>query len=213
MKKSFSMKNKFCFTIILSLLFLTFSANSIFAAASVGLSPATGVISSNGTSIEIVVDSQGEEVNGIELTLEYEGDISFTGFNSGNIPGCQVDGLERESFGDVFIYCFIMEDPYTGTSGVFATLDFVATAQGTGTVTITSAIGSEELTIGAPGSYTTTMAATATPETEEAAVLPQASFSSTVVFFVGLLSLLIPVFWFMKPNPTPSTSMLQKVGG
>ena len=177
--ENFSMRNKLCLVLFALILTPFFLVSKTHAAETFTLNPTTGSIPASGLGIDIVVDSGGEEIDGVELTVEYEGDVSFEGFESGDIPGCSVDGLERDSYDDIFLYCFIVEDSYTGDSGVFATLNFNATGEGNATVTITSAVGIQTFTIGGAGNYTTTLSSSGTTTTTTTTTTPTQNTNNT----------------------------------
>ena len=203
------------FVVFFLVIVFSFSSN-IYASGSVFLNPTSGVIDGNGKAINIVVDSGGGEISGLEMAIEYSGDIAFTGFDSGNISGCEVDGLERdtEEFDDIFLYCFILTDPYTGSDGVFATLNFESTAEGQAVVEIVDveAAGTVTITDGS-GSYSTTLQiqeTTSDPEPEETAPLPRTSIFNAfgIMFGVGLICM--PLI-LNKRSTKPTSLMMGKV--
>ena len=202
------MKKIKCVVFFLVLVF-SFSSN-IYASGSVFLDPTSGVIDGSGKSIDIVVDSGGDEINGLEMSIEYSGDIVFTGFESGNISGCEVDGLERdtEEFDDIFLYCFILTDPYTGSDGVFATLNFESTSEGQAVVEIVDveAAGTVEITDGS-GSYTTTLEIQeTTSEPEETTTLPQTSIFNAFGIMLGVGLVCMPLV--LNKRSTKKTGLM-----
>jgi hypothetical protein len=159
--------------------------NSAYAAVDISLDPITGTIDQAGMNIDIVVDSGGGEVDGFEISIVYSGDIEYMGFTSGDVPGCTVEGLEREEQDDLFLYCFILADPYTGSDNIFASLNFRATGENGGTVRINTANAGTcqecGTVIGAQGNYTTSL--TAAPQEEQ---LPQTNLLGVNSIFVGV---------------------------
>lgn len=137
------------------------------------LEPSSGTISGDGLEIDLIIDTQGEEVGGIDVTLEYFGDIEYVGFEQGEISNCEVipaspSDLESSLEGSnlVGLYCFIgASDPaYRGDGDVFAKVLFESTGEGTGQVDITSvdfSVRDDRLEVffsGGEGEYTTTSA-------------------------------------------------------
>lgn len=177
---------------IVPVFFLCFALLSsvVHAEVNIALDPTTGNIDSSGSNIDIVVDSGGGEVDGFEISIKYSGDLQYNGFTSGDVPGCTVEGLEREAQDDVFLYCFIMTDPYTGSDNTLASLNFSATGTNGGTIRIDSAdAGTCETcgtVLGAQGNYTTSVTTTTT----QSEALPQTNiFGASIVFVgIGLLS-------------------------
>lgn len=198
--------------IFLVMLFTFVSLGVVHASGSVFLNPTSGVIDGNGKAINIVVDSGGEEINGIEMAIEYSGDISFVSFDSGNISGCEVDGLERdtEEFEDIFLYCFILNEPYTGSDGVFATLNFVSTAEGQAIVEIVDveAAGMVQITDGS-GSYTTSLQiqeSESEPESEDTTQLPRTSIFNAFGIMLGVGLICMPLI--LNKRSTKRTGLM-----
>lgn len=198
-----------------------FSNNSAFASGSVYLDPSSGEITSDGTSINVIVDTGGVEIDGLEISVEYEGDISFVDFTSGDIIGCEVDGIERETeaYDDIFLYCFIMDGKYSGDSGVFATLNFKATDNGTAQIKISSIVGLEDVEPPPVSSYTTTTSTsenTSTPSptpppSSNQTVLPRTSLPSYVFLCVGAFLLILAPLLKTQMFGIQKRSMLEKV--
>ncbi len=202
---------KLAFVITLFLVLFPFLSSSlVYASGTVSLSPTSGVIGPEGKSIDIVVDSAGGDINGLELFIVYEGSMTFVDFDSGNISGCTVDGIEREDNEgfdeDIFLYCFIISEPYTGSDGIFASLNFEPTAEGQATVEIIGAEAAGNIVIGdGIGNYTTTLQVEEEEEEEEEEVeetpeeerekrtLPRTSIFNTVGITVGFILLCMPL--------------------
>ncbi len=200
-------------TTLFLVLFPFLSSGLVYASGTISLNPTSGVIGPEGKSIDVVVDTGGGEINGIELFLVYDGTVDFTGFDSGNISGCTVDGIEREDTEefdeDVFLYCFILSEPYTGSNGIFATLNFEPTAEGQATVEIIGVEAAGNIEIGdGVGNYTTTLQVEeeeveeeeeevqeeeAPREEDEKRSLPRTSIFNTVGITVGVILLCMPL--------------------
>ncbi len=189
--------------ILLVILFVSVSSGVVHASGSIFLDPISGTIDGTGKAINIVVNSGGSEINGIEMSVEYGGDIAFTSFDSGNISGCEVDGLERDTaeFQDIFLYCFILTEPYSGNDGVFATLNFESTGEGQAVVEIVSVetAGVAEITDGS-GNYTTTLQiqeSVSEPESEsgqeETVPLPRTSIFNAFGIMLGVGLICMPL--------------------
>lgn len=208
--------------VVVSVIF-SLSSGFVHAAGTISLSPTSGTIDGSGGAIDIVLDSAGGEIDGLEVSIEYSGDITFVDFDSGNINDCTVDGLERTTgeFEDIFLYCFILSAPYTGSDGVFATLNFEPTAEGTATVTIASVEAAGNVVIGdGEGSYTTTMATPdpapdPAPESEDTSdhktPLPDTSVMSTFGIMLGVALLCMPLVLNSRV-PRKRGLMTRKVG-
>jgi hypothetical protein len=213
---------KKCFLILLTVTTIyLFSNDSAFASGGVYLDPSSGEITSDGTSINVVVDTGGVEIDGLEISIEYEGDISFVDFTSGDIVGCEVDGIERETeaYDDIFLYCFIIDGKYSGDSGIFTTLNFKATDNGTAQIKISSIVGLENVEPPPASSYTTTTSAsenTSTPSptpppSSNQTVLPRTSLPSYVFLCVGAFLLILAPLLKTQISGTQKRSMLEKV--
>ena len=201
------MKNIKIITIFSLLVIPLYFASMVSASGSVSLNPSGGTIGGQGISIDLVVDTGGSEVDGIQMTLDYEGDIEFIDIEPGDIPGCDADGVERdtEEFDDIFLYCFILGEPYKG-SGVFATLNFEPTGEGSANINILT-IDGVSASIGEVGSYTTTMSESEpeessgseeeersiTPPQDSTAPLPRTSIYNTFFVSLGFVFISIPL--------------------
>ncbi len=101
------------------------------------LSPAAGKISADGLGIDLVINTHGKKVFGIDVTLEYTGSINYARLDQGNISNCTVKDV-RQSSGEINLHCFI--DPsksYDGSDGIFAKVYFESTGTGSATINIT----------------------------------------------------------------------------
>jgi hypothetical protein len=207
------MKRRNLLVALLVIVLPFFSLQTVYAAGSIFLNPADGVIDASGKSLDIVVDSGGEEINGLEMSIVYEGEIEFVDFESGNISGCDIDGLERSVDGvdDVFLYCFIMTDPYIGSSGIFATLNFEATGEGYAEVKILDVEGAGDITTGGIGSYTTTLSVQEETTETTPTTLPQTSLAGPFGLITGVGLLCIPFVLNNRPSSKRGGLMMRKV--
>ena len=92
------------------------------------LNPSRGIISDEGLDIDLIIDTHGEEISGVEVTLEYTESIHYDSFIDGDIPNCKVEDVVQ---GDnrVNLFCFIPPESsaYQGSGDVFATASFRST--------------------------------------------------------------------------------------
>jgi hypothetical protein len=135
------------------------------------LSPSSGVIPKEGLDINLIVDTHGEEVDGINITIEYSGDVQYQKYSSGQIPGCSVKETKQEGK-NINLHCDFDEeaDPYKGSGDVFATINFTPVQDGQATVKITKVEFSEREKeeklnfLGGTGQYTTGSSVYPSPE-------------------------------------------------
>ncbi len=175
-----------------------FSTTSLHANGGVTLNPSSGTIGSAGRSIDIIIDTDGKPSDALHVALKYDGELSYDSFENGDI--CDVDVAERgEPNDDIFIHCFIWGESYVGSDGVLASLKFVPTAEGQGTITMTEILveGVSSAVTGPPGTYTTTMSLV---EQEENTPAPTPTPTPT------------PRNPASSPTPLPQTSLLSTAG-
>ncbi len=150
-------KNKILFLLPVALLFLSLLAGIAFLLSSdslddrmrasseiaVSLSPAAGKITADGLGIDLILDTHGKTIFGVDITLEYSGDIDYDRFAQGNIKECVVKDV-RQTSTKVNLHCFI--DPsknYSGKGDVFAKVYFAATETGSAEINITEVLLSD----------------------------------------------------------------------
>jgi len=206
---------------VFKIFLLCFFTNCFFlspalASGSVTLNPSSGTITSEGTAVNIVINTGGATIEGAEMTVKYSGDVELVSVVSGNINGCTVDSVDMGAEGERFLYCLIPPgtDGYSGDSGIFATLNLRALKDGVATVTILSVDGFEA-TIGSPGNYTTTLGS-GMGSGEPASVittLPQTS-AIGISAVVGGFCLLITAVWIStsRKSKTETIVMSEKLG-
>lgn len=218
------MYKKYFLTFLTFVVISFFASGSVFASGRIYLDPSSGEITSDGTSINVVVDTGGVEIHGLEISVEYEGDISFVDFTSGNITGCEADGIERqtEAYDDIFLYCFITDGTYSGDSGIFTTLNFKATDNGTAEIKIVSVVGLEDVQPPPASSYTTTTSRSentsspsptppsSSPPPSET-VLPRTSLPTYVLLGTGILLLILAPLFKIQISAKTRRSMLEKI--
>ncbi len=201
--------------LMLLILFPFFSLDNIYASVNIYFNPSSGVIDGRGKSIDIVVDSGGTEINGLEMGIKYSGDIEFVDHDSGTFGNCPDDVVERDETyeEDLFLYCFIMTDPYIGDSGVFATLNFEPTAEGTAELEIINVIGVDSPDVESPVTYTTTLSVQDTDsDPPPTSPLPRTSIFNTLGIVLGVALLFSPLILNNLPFTKARSQMARKVG-
>ena len=118
------------------------------------LEPMSGTISADGLRIDLIIDSQGEEVNDISVNLSYWGEVEYIGFEQGTMEGCDVQ--EVVSMGEIILSCSL-QTTYMDQGDVFASVNFRATDYGQAEIDITSVNFSEISYAGESGQYSTTL--------------------------------------------------------
>lgn len=111
----------------------------------IDLNPSGGTISSGGTDIDLVLDTLGEEIGGVDVTVEYFGDLEYIGFNQGEIDNCDVVETAPTAYtnpdavGVIGLYCFIEAalPAYSGQGETFATITFKAAGESGGDIDVT----------------------------------------------------------------------------
>ena len=128
------------------------------------LSPNSGAISTGGLDIDLIINTHGESISGVDITLQYSGDIDYVSFSQGDINNCSVVDV-RQGLDKVNLHCFIdpAQPTYTGSGTIFATVKFNATNDGSAQIEITEvyfsvreAVG-EVSFLGGSGQYTTSL--------------------------------------------------------
>lgn len=209
----------------LVLTFILLLPSGALAAGEVSLNPSSGAIDASGQSIDVIVDAQGEEIEVIEIILEYSGDLAFVGSANGDIAGCNADVNIRDSeeFDDLFIFCLMFPGTHTG-SEVFVTLDFESTGTGGGSIELTSV----DLGLPSVPSYQSTYTYDTTTATgggggpeengdldpappTQSDELPRTSTSSLSYLLIGIVLLSLPIFLNRNVSGKERKSMTEKV--
>lgn len=133
---------------------VTSEQNDLDAEVAMILEPVSGTISSDGLKIDLIIDTQGQEVSEVSVDLIHSGEIEYVGFEQGMIEGCEVQ--EAVSMGGIILSCSL-QTTYTGQGDVFASVIFRATDYGQAEIDITSVNFSEISYIGESGQYSTTL--------------------------------------------------------
>ncbi len=135
------------------------------------LNPSSGPISKDGLEISLVIDTHDEEIDGIDVVVEYSGDVEYSSYSQGQIPGCSVK--ETQSGGkSINLHCeFDAEvNPYKGKGDVFAGIILKAMGEGQAIVNITKVDfslrddGKKVSFLGGDGKYSTTLMSYPSPE-------------------------------------------------
>ncbi len=185
-------KFSFLFLTIICISFFSFSANIYANTINVFLNPSSDTIISDGTDIDIVVDSKGEEFFGMSIRLSHSDSIKYTGFKKGDIVGCDITE-SHSTLNEHIFFCFIFNDPYVGDDGIFGTLTFQALSKGTAEINIETIDAKPLNATFSGGDYT---------------VLPDFSFFNglnIVLGFVFLLSLVILILFIQKNRKEKNT--------
>ncbi len=145
----------FCF------IFLSFFLKDTYAnAINVSLDPSSGQITSTGTKINIIINSNGQEYMGMNTRLSYSGPIEYLGVDKGNIKGCAIEeGVKKEN--EIVMFCLMFSDIYTDNGGIFATLNFKSTGEGSAKINIEAVDAALESTQSG-GNYSAVLAAGST---------------------------------------------------
>ena len=97
----------------------------------VDLVPKEGNIPEEGFDIDLIVDTHGERISGVDVTLRYSGEVDYRGFFQGEIENCTVKDVQKVE-NEINLQCFIDPDSptYQGSGDVFATANFRAIGKG-----------------------------------------------------------------------------------
>lgn len=163
----------------LALVVMFFAAGTTAHAATMSLSPSTGVYSSGSTfTVKVVVNSQGSPINAAEGTLKFNpSELSVvSATRSGSIFNLWVAEPTFSNSAGTISFSGGLPSGYTGSAGNIMTVTFRTKGSGAAKVTVTSGSilandgqGTNVLTSMGGGTYTV-QAATATPEPEEVIV-------------------------------------------
>lgn len=156
-----------------------FATGATAHAATMSLSPSTGVYGSGSTfTIKVVVNSQGSPINAAEGTLKFNpSELSVvSATRSGSIFNLWVAEPTFSNSAGTISFSGGLPSGYTGSAGNIMTVTFKTKGSGAAKVSITSGSilandgqGTNVLTTMGGGTYTV-QAATATPEPEEVIV-------------------------------------------
>ncbi len=97
------------------------------------LRPDSGTITEEGLDIDLVINTHGEEISGLEVTLEYSDSLEYVSTTDGDIPNCsRVSDVEHSDGNRVNLSCFIPPESttYRGSGDTFATVKFRGTDGG-----------------------------------------------------------------------------------
>lgn len=168
---------KGCLTLACAVIF--FGAVSSVQAATMSLSPSTGVYSSGSTfTVKVVVNSQGSSINAAEGTLKFNpSELSVVSAGrAGSIFNLWVGEPSFSNSAGTVTFSGGLPSGYTGSSGNIMTVTFRTKGSGAAKVSITGGSvlandgkGTNVLTSMGGGTYTM-QAATASPEPEEVIV-------------------------------------------
>ena len=106
----------------------------------ISLEPEMGTISMSNFKIDLIIDTHGEEVMGIDVGLEYSGDIEYVDFEQGNIQNCSVIDSYSENFLNLACFIDAAQQPYQGQGDIFASVIFKATDDGFAQVDVSSVV-------------------------------------------------------------------------
>ena len=132
-KKTFLLFGLLSFSVLAVVLTAYFVSRETFddrgvAVSGVGmeLRPSSGVITEEGLDIDLVINTHGEEVGGMELTLEYSSSLEYVSTRAGDVPNCTVIRDIEQSGNRVNLSCFIPPESstYRGSGDTFATVRF-----------------------------------------------------------------------------------------
>lgn len=126
------------------------------------LSPNHGNITKTGLDIDLVLNTHGEKISGVDVTLEFSDTVDYTGFSSGKIENCSVSDV-RQGTNKVNLHCFIdaNKPTYEGEEVLFATVNFRSLEKGDAKIEVSDVSFSvrdtrnEVPASGSTGNYTT----------------------------------------------------------
>ena len=157
------------FSKVLAIAFFTFLFglnNTVYAEyLSISLSPDSGTIYGDSTTIQILVDSGSDEFTGIDIPLQYTGGVEYITANGAD--RCDSFNLDDSVSGVLTIECVSTTHQVGETyDGVVATLYLKSTQEGSSKFTFGTV--SPTVTTSNGGEYTLTLEATPTGELPEA---------------------------------------------
>lgn len=114
-----------CF--IVSVIILLNGNLDVFAATDVWLSPASGTHTNN-VSVNVMIDTNGADINGVDIRINYSGAVSFATGSQGNISVCNPTFIQGS--GSVSLICFIPPGQIFNGQGSVGSLIFSATEEG-----------------------------------------------------------------------------------
>lgn len=171
--------------VILAVLF--FSPSRVDAATSVYLSPASGTVG-NTLTVGIGINTGGDAINGIEMTVNYTGPVTYTSSSAGDI-GC-APSVQETAPGSLLLLCFIAPgQTHTGT-GTVGSLTFTASTSGTVSITLAD-VDVAGSTAGTATGGTYTVGVAGLPETGIFSDYPVV-FLGACVLIIGFLMVFVP---------------------
>ncbi len=173
------------FSKVLAIAFFTFLFglnNTVYAEyLSISLSPKSGTIYGDSTTIQVLVDSGADEFTGIDIPLQYTGGVEYITANGAD--RCDSFHLDDSVSGVLTIECVSTTHQAGETyDGVVATLYLKATQEGSSKFTFGTV--SPTVTTSNGGEYTLTLEATPTEQLPEAGIFDS---KTTAIAALGFL--------------------------
>ena len=186
------------FSKVLAIAFFTFLFglnNTVYAEyLSISLSPDSGTIYGDSTTIQILVDSGSDEFTGIDIPLQYTGGVEYITANGAD--RCDSFNLDDSVSGLLTIECVSTTHQVGETyDGVVATLYLKAIQEGSSKFTFGTV--SPTVTTSNGGTYTLTLEATPTEELPEAGIFDS---KTTAIAALGFLVFSLGFFFNTVAN-------------
>ena len=121
------MKKLLKFTVFVLCILSVLPIGMVSAAITASISPSSGTVGKN-FSISVNINTGGAEINGVDLDVTYDGDVSFVSGTAGNL-GC-TPTVQDDVDEVVGLPCFIPPGDTFSGSGRLATLNFTASSDG-----------------------------------------------------------------------------------
>jgi hypothetical protein len=193
------------FSKVLAIAFFTFLFglnNTVYAEyLSISLSPDSGTIYGDSTTIQVLVDSGADEFTGIDIPLQYTGGVEY--ITASGADRCDSFNLDDSVSGVLTIECVSTTHQAGETyDGIVATLYLKATEEGTSEFTFGTV--SSTVTASDGGTYTLTLESAPT----EAEELPEAGIFDNKTVAVGSLGFLVFSLGFFFNTVTNSFNYL-----
>ncbi len=186
------------FSKVLAIAFFTFLFglnNTVYAEyLSISLSPDSGTIYGDSTTIQVLVDSGADEFTGIDISLQYTGGVEYITANGAD--RCDSFNLDDSVSGLLTIECVSTTHQVGETyDGVVATLYLKAIQEGSSKFTFGTV--SPTVTTSNGGTYTLTLEATPTEELPEAGIFDS---KTTAIAALGFLVFSLGFFFNTVAN-------------
>jgi hypothetical protein len=186
------------FSKVLTIAFFTFLFglnNTVYAEyLSISLSPDSGTIYGDSTTIQVLVDSGADEFTGIDISLQYTGGVEYITANGAD--RCDSFNLDDSVSGLLTIECVSTTHQVGETyDGVVATLYLKAIQEGSSKFTFGTV--SPTVTTSNGGTYTLTLEATPTEELPEAGIFDS---KTTAIAALGFLVFSLGFFFNTVAN-------------